>query len=354
MSFLPAFTARLLSLGLSDALPTIVTRGQLVLLQFNVMKLLPAYSTIDGALRRGQLAPKGSVIESSSGSFAYGLARVCSALGHPLTIVSADLELWLHDALRALGARVELVDAGNDLSRVQHLRLERLQQVQREFGAYWPCQYHNRDNGRGYTAAAEALVRNSGVPDIVVCPVGSGGNSSGLIQILRTLAPRTRLVGIDCFGSITFGLPLGERDLGGIGNSLIPACVRHTAFDEVHWVNRTVAVAGARQIVADGLGDFGLTSGCAYAVARWLEKQHAGARIAVVFPDRAFRYVDLLATAPVTSLEELAPTTVQHPRDARAPWARVSWQRRRLTDWPARGCTATSSGRVGQRIRRRA
>lgn len=332
MSNHSAFASQLLRYGLGDGLPTLIRDG-LTMMQFQVMKMLPAFSCVFSARQRRALRKGAPVIESSSGSIAYGLARVCAATGHPLTIVSADLEPWLESALIALGARVEQVSVKGELARIQRLRLERLHELRRHAPAYWPCQYDNLDTPGGYAPAAELLANCHGVPDVLVCPVGSGGNSAGLANLLRTVNPSMRLVGVDCLGSITFGLPLAERELGGIGNSLMPRCVDHAAFDEVHWVNGPVGIDGARRIQADGFGDFGLTSGAAYVVARWLQHRHPRAQVTVVFPDRGTRYVDRLAQSPCFDTRGLSPATVCALSDAASPWARLLWARHPLSSW---------------------
>ncbi|WP_436194203.1 pyridoxal-phosphate dependent enzyme [Pseudorhodoferax sp. LjRoot39] len=333
MNALGSFAHHMMAIGQPGALPTLIRDQGLTMLQFTFMKELAAYACIEGARRRGELRPGQAVIETSSGNMAYGLARVCATLFHPLTIVSADLDPWLQSALIAHGVRLELVDAGGSLERVQQVRLERLHQLIQPLGAYWPCQYDNPDNANGYTAAAEMLVRQQGLPDILVCPVGSGGNSLGLITLLRGIQPETRLVGVDCFGSVTFGLPMAQRELGGIGNSVMPNCVVHENFDEVHFINGAVAIDGARRIQADGFGDFGLTSGAAYVVARWHQQRNSSARIAVVFPDRGFRYADTLATAPAFDTRGLAPSTVRTLDHVAPPWSRILWSRLPLTHW---------------------
>lgn len=332
-------STRLLAAGLGDALPIVTQADGLLLMQMNVMKMLPAAESLFSARDRGLLRPGQPVIESSSGSMAYGLARGCAVLGHPLTLVAEQgaVEPWLQSALLSLGASVELVDTRAQPLRVQQLRLERLHELRKESGAWWSRQYDNPANPAGYAAAAEQLVRQAGVPDALVCPVGSGGNSAGLSAALRSIDPAVRLIGVDVHGSVSFGLPVGPREFGGIGNSLRPRCVRHSAFDEVHWVNLDLAAAGVREAAARGHGDLGLTAGCAYAVARWWRRQHPGARVAVVLPDRSFRCVERLATVPKQPLAAFAPRTVAclsavQDRD----WTRLLWGRKPLHHWHRR------------------
>jgi cysteine synthase len=50
-------------------------------LAFDVMKVLPAFHMLDVARRQRLLQPGQAVVDTSSGTFAVGLARVCKIMG---------------------------------------------------------------------------------------------------------------------------------------------------------------------------------------------------------------------------------------------------------------------------------
>ncbi|TIQ16002.1 MAG: PLP-dependent cysteine synthase family protein, partial [Mesorhizobium sp.] len=79
----------LLFSGYSDAyaLPRIIRCGtNLYLAQFAFMKLLPAKYIIEKAVTRGTLTHGMKVLETSSGTFALGLAVICRERGFQLEI----------------------------------------------------------------------------------------------------------------------------------------------------------------------------------------------------------------------------------------------------------------------------
>lgn len=60
--------------------------------KFDLMKIVPACHVLETALTNGDLQPGGLVRESSSGTFALGLAQVCVNLGSRLSPVNDPLE----------------------------------------------------------------------------------------------------------------------------------------------------------------------------------------------------------------------------------------------------------------------
>jgi cysteine synthase A len=73
------------------------------------MKDRMALAMIDGAERRGDLAPGREIVEFTGGSTGTSLAFVCAAKGYPLSIVTSDaFSLEKRNHMKALGASVTL------------------------------------------------------------------------------------------------------------------------------------------------------------------------------------------------------------------------------------------------------
>src|SRR5437868_6202585 len=99
------------------------------------------------AIERGEVTPRTTIIESSSGNFAIAMASYCAVLGLSFVpVIDANTNRTTVEYLRALTPRVERVTEPDGsgghlrarLRRVRALR-ERLDEV------YWPNQYTNRD-----------------------------------------------------------------------------------------------------------------------------------------------------------------------------------------------------------------
>lgn len=325
--------------------PSLIELGpKLVAAAFQLMKILPAKYIIEGAIERGEIRPDYPIVESSSGTFALGMGIVCAEQRIPFQIVSdAAIDTRLDEILQNLGGKVQIVGSGQGTDEnIQVMRLEALRELlHHNPRAFWTKQYDNLDNQRGYRAFAEQLLRALGPNIVVVATVGSGGSSCGTIKTLREINPSIKLIGVDTFGSVLFGLPVAKRQLRGLGNSIHPGNLDHACFDEIHWVSAGDVYYWTRRLHSE-FGLFcGPTSGAAYQVARQLDGQ--GQTVVFIAPDEGCRYVDtvynklwLLDNGFARSEPSPAPTRVMHPSQAREPWSCIEWNRRTLAEVTSR------------------
>ncbi|MEW9521988.1 PLP-dependent cysteine synthase family protein [Streptomyces tubercidicus] len=296
------------------------------------MKARAAVSMLLGARERGQLRPGAPVVESTSGTLGIGLAFAGQALGHPVVLVGdAELEPSMRRLLRTHGVRLELVDRPAAEGGWQAARLARLRQLLAELpGAYWPDQYNNPDNVAGYASLAAEMAAELDHLDVLVCSVGTGGHSAGVIGPLRRHWPRLRLIGVDATGSTIFGQPARARLMRGLGSSIHPRNVAYDAFDEVHWVGPAESADACRRLATGNFVSGGWSTGAVALVAAWAARVHPGAVVATVFPDGPQRYLnsvydDDFATAHGLDLTTAAtrPVEIPHPTAAEATgWTR--------------------------------
>ncbi|WP_374935675.1 PLP-dependent cysteine synthase family protein [Streptomyces sp. SM11] len=296
------------------------------------MKARAAVSMLLGAEKRGELRPGAPVVESTSGTLGIGLAFAGQALGHPVVLVGdIELEPSMRQLLRAHGARLELVDRPEAEGGWQAARLTRLRELLTRLpDAYWPDQYNNPDNKAGYASLAAELVDRLDHLDVLVCSVGTGGHSAGIIGPLRRHWPRLRLIGVDATGSTIFGQPARARLMRGLGSSIHPRNVAYDAFDEVHWVGPAEAADACRRLARSSFVSGGWSTGAVALVAAWAARVHPGAVVATVFPDGPHRYLgsvfddDFAAThgiEPATAATR--PVEIPHPKAVEATgWAR--------------------------------
>ncbi|MDT6985360.1 PLP-dependent cysteine synthase family protein [Streptomyces lusitanus] len=302
------------------------------------MKARPAVSMLLDARERGALRPGAPVVESTSGTLGLGLAFAGQALGHPVVLVcDSELEPSMRRLLRAHGVRLEIVDRPAARGGWQAARLARLREVLAELpGAYWPDQYNNPGNSAGYASLAAELAVQLDHLDILVCSVGTGGHSAGIVGPLRRHWPGLRLIGVDATGSTIFGQPARTRLMRGLGSSIHPRNVRYDAFDEVHWVGPAEAVDSCRRLARESFVSGGWSTGAAARVAAWAARVHPGAVVAAVFPDGPHRYLGTVYDDDFTAAHGLdvtaaatRPVEIPHPRAAEATgWVRCT----RVTD----------------------
>jgi cysteine synthase len=338
------------------ALPRIVwLRPNLLGLAFPLMKLLPARYIVHKALEEGELRPGGLIAETTSGTFGLALAMVARLGGHPLTLVSDPaVDASLRRRLEDLGATVHIVREAGPSGGFQQARLKVLEQLlEANPGSFCPRQYSNPHNPVSYAPCAEQLVKAAGAIDCLVGTVGSGGSMCGIASYLRLLFPEMVAVGVDTHRSVIFGQSdAGSgRMLRGLGNSLVPPNVDHTAFDWVHWVGAAEAFHATRELHREHALFMGPTSGAAYRVADWWARRHPDALAAVILPDEGYRYQDtvydddwLERHGVRLDVPPREPTEWARPHDGDDPWSCHRWGRRRYEE--VMGESALASDRV--------
>jgi len=303
---------------------------------FELMKLLPAKQILDDAEKKGLLKPGGNVIESSSGTFALGLALICIERCYHLTIVGdAAIQPALRYRLEDLGVHVDMVDQPAKIGGIQKARLDRLNSYLEKDNYYWPRQYENPMNATAYHVLASYIIKVLGHVDFVVGSVGSGGSTTGTARYLRLLNPDLKLVGVDSINSRNFGRPDGPRLLRGLGSSILPKNVEHTSYDETHWITCAEGFRATRKLHQEHQLYMGPTSGTVYIVGKWLARQHPDAVILGIFPDLGHRYDETIYSDQWLKENDVyqndlptEPSTAQHPTDAMESWTHFDWNRR--------------------------
>ncbi|GAX51770.1 cysteine synthase family protein [Streptomyces olivochromogenes] len=310
---------------------------------FTLMKLLPAHYILQRAEERGELERDTVIVETTSGTFGLALAMQAALMRRKLILVSDPaIDINLYRRLTDLGATVEICREPAPVGGYQTARLNRLAEIRAELpDTFCPEQYDNPDNPTSYGVVADFLHRALGRVDCLVGPVGSGGSMCGTVRGLRERTPHTRAIGVDTHRSVLFGQPDGSRELRGLGNSLWPGNLDHSAFDEIHWTSAGEAYLSTRELHAEHALFQGPTSGAAYLVATWWADRNPDRTCVVMLPDEGYRYQAtvyddawLRAGGHLPGDRPAEPYPVPGPDTAGDRWARFAWGRREYGDVP--------------------
>ncbi|MDE9467189.1 cysteine synthase family protein [Xenorhabdus bovienii] len=317
----------------------------LFLAQFEVMKAVPAHNIISSALRSGKINKNTHIIDSSSGTFALGLAMTCHYHDLNVTIVGDPaMDSTLIARLKELNADVVITRNTNQSGNHQFERLRIVHEtLNQDKNAFWSQQYDNLGNMRAYRDFAHLLLQQFGDQLILVGTVGSGGSTSGTIRYLREVNPLIRMVVVDTFGSVLFGLPESPRELRGLGNSLLPKNLRHEFYDDIHWLAAEAAYAGTRELYRKHAIFAGITTGAAYTVARAIAAETPpDKKVIFIGPDDGTRYMNTvysdswLETQGYRQLSVLRDFSTIHGLQqiglVNSPWVHFPWQRRTLAE----------------------
>ncbi|MFI2780660.1 cysteine synthase family protein [Streptomyces sp. ALB3] len=306
-----------------------------ILIRFESMKIYSALEAVRHLLGRGTIRPGQTLIDSSSGIYAYALALACHRYGLRCHIVaSTTVDVTTLAQLEILGAVVEQVRPTRDLKHDQELRVRRVKEILAEHpGHHWMRQYHDDIHYLGYHGVADRVADAfPGRKLTVVGGVGSGASTGGIVEHLRRTDPTVRLVGIQPFGSVTFGSQDHhdpEAIIAGIGSSIVFENVRHPLYDAVHWLDFTHAMSGAVALLRDHAVFAGLSTGAGYLVASHEAGRHPGRLHLVIGADTGHRYVERVFARHEEALDPAAlkPVEVAAPEEMTMPWSTMAWQR---------------------------
>ncbi|WP_092599498.1 pyridoxal-phosphate dependent enzyme [Actinopolyspora xinjiangensis] len=307
----------------------------LVCLRFETMKVVSALAAVERLLERGRVRPGDTLLDSSSGIYAYALAVACHRYGLGCHIVgSTTIDSALHNQLVLLGCRLERVEPSADLKLDQSLRVRRVRQLLHENPDYhWMRQYHDDIHYLGYRTIADRIRAELDSDSLtIVGGVGSGASTGALAKYLRGVDTAVTLVGVQPFGSVTFGsehVSDSEMIIAGIGSSIPFGNVDHTAYDTLHWISFDTALSGSTDLLRRHAVFAGLSSGAAYLAARWERYEGASGPVLFIAADTGHRYNEAVFSRAEAAedIAELAPRPVDSTTELTMPWSRMRWDR---------------------------
>ncbi|MFI8520854.1 pyridoxal-phosphate dependent enzyme [Streptomyces sp. NPDC085481] len=312
---------------------------RLVCLRFETMKAVSALAAVRHLLDTGAVRRGDTLLDSSSGIYAYALALACHRHGMRCHIVgSTTVDHTLRTQLAVLGATLEQMEPCSDLKLDQKRRVERIHEILAEHPEYhWMRQYHDDIHYLGYRAIATRIRDATDGPTglTVVGGVGSGASTGALARYLRASGDGradVELVGVQPYGSVTFGAEHvfdPEIIIAGIGSSIPFGNVSHELYDTLHWISFEAALAGSVDLLRRHAVFAGLSTGAGYLAARHEQRRAPGRTVLFIAADTGHRYVDTVFARhrEAAPLAELAPRDVADQSELALPWSRMRWNR---------------------------
>jgi cysteine synthase A len=216
--------------------------------------------------------------------------------------------------------------------------VRRIGEILRDNPTYhWMQQYHDDIHYLGYRAVADlvaALVPTG--PLCLVGGVGTGASTGSIAAYLRDGGRDVNLVGVQPFGSVTFGAGHTqdpEMIIAGIGSSIEFRNVRHELYDRLHWVSFEYAMSAAVDLLRTSGVFAGLSAGAAYLSALWEHSCDRGRQHVFLAADTGTRYVESAFSrhAEARPMASMRPQEINSLKDLKVPWSAMSWDRREPT-----------------------
>lgn len=217
----------------------------------------------------------------------------------------------------------------------QEQRVRRIKEILREAKrTHWMQQYHDDVHYLGYREFASLIEETVGTERLtVVGGVGSGASTGGTVSYLREKDPEVQLVGVQPFGSVTFGsqgIDDPEIIIAGIGSGIEFKNVRHDLYDRIHWISFDHARSASVALLRNHAVFSGLSTGCCYLSARWEALNTPTRNYLLIAADTGHRYVDTVFArhAEAEDIDTLKPKHAGSLGDVALPWSVMDWRRR--------------------------
>lgn len=262
------------------------------------MKDRMALSMIEGAEKRGQLKPGGTVVEYTGGSTGSSLARICAMKGYQAHFVCSDaFAAEKLQTMRAFGARLDIIPSGDgkiNAALIQKL-IDRARELSQQPNSFWTDQFNNPDNRSAYHEMAREIIGELGTDiDEFIMGVGTGGAFSGNAEEFKKQIPGIRCLAIEPYyvRGLSGGDKSGKHKLEGIGSGFVPSITRLDLADEIVPVKDEDAYDTARQLATtEGIWG-GTTSGAnVWAALQRAKVLGKGKRIVTLICDTGLKYL---------------------------------------------------------------
>lgn len=263
------------------------------------MKDRMALAMVEGAERRGQLKPGGTVVEYTGGSTGSSLAMVCATKGYKAHFASSDaFAAEKLQTMRAFGAKLDIIpsDGGSITAKLIDSVIERARELSQAPNTFWTNQFDNVDNRSAYHTMAEEVMDELGTNiDEFIMGVGTGGCFSGNAEIFKDKIPNIRCVAIEPYHvrALSGGDISGKHKLEGIGAGFVPSIFRADLADEIVAVKDEDAQETARKLARiEGIFG-GTTSGAnVWAAIQRAKELGPGKKIVTIVVDSGLKYLN--------------------------------------------------------------
>lgn len=258
-----------------------------------------ALRMLQGAWDEGRIDRGTTIIESSSGNMAIGLAQACLLFGIKFICVIDKLATRQNlEILRTYGAKLEIVDEPD--AETGEFVVARLNRVRALLSAHenshWLDQYSNEYNYLAhYETMGEIAMALNGRVDHLVCATSTCGTLKGCSEYIADHGLRTRVIAVDAIGSAISGGPQAKRLIPGHGSGKQPAHFVPGMADSWIQVSDADCVLGCRRLVArEALLGGGSSGGIMSAIMRVSESVGDGESCIAILPDRGERYLETI------------------------------------------------------------
>ncbi|MCK6597216.1 MAG: cysteine synthase family protein [Bdellovibrionaceae bacterium] len=219
-----------------------------------------ALSLIDGAERRGELKPGGTIVEATSGNTGLGLAFIAATRGYKCIFVMPDkISQEKRAILAAYGAKVLITPTAVEPTDSRYYVNVAKKIADNTKNCFYANQYHNADNRDQHyrVTGPEIWSQMNGKLDVFVAGAGTGGSISGIGKYLKEKNQNIKILCADPYGSILSDLfyhhkvitPAHSYKVEGVGEDFLPENVQLQFMDDFEKVTDREAFRMTRELI---------------------------------------------------------------------------------------------------------
>tara|TARA_R110002020_G_scaffold91560_2_gene222395 strand:- start:155443 stop:156333 length:891 start_codon:yes stop_codon:yes gene_type:complete len=262
------------------------------------MKDRSSLNIVQKALKKGLLRKGDTIVESSSGNMAIGLAQTCLHFGLKLMVV-VDPKLNGHTAkiLKAYGAKLEMVTDDNGEGGFLGARLRKVQElVQKVPNAFWSDQYSNPNNPSAHHETMDEIAMAlNGKVDYLFVATSTCGTVMGCSDYVIKNGLQTKVIAVDAVGSILFGGKPRKRLIPGHGAGVPSNFLKPQNLSGFVHVDDLGCIEGCWQLLREeAIMAGGSTGAIVSAFNSYSENIPDDANCALLVGDSGERYLDTI------------------------------------------------------------
>lgn len=262
-----------------------------------------AVALIEGAEKRGELKPGGTIVEATSGNTGLGLAFVAASKGYKCIFIMPDkISDEKRAILAAFGAKVLITPTAVEPTDPRYYVNVAKKIADNTKNCFYANQYHNIDNRERHyrTTGPEIWSQMDGQFDVFVAGAGTGGTISGVGRFLKEKSPDIKIVCADPVGSILYDLfyhkkvidPPASYKVEGVGEDFLPENVEMKYMDDFVKVNDKESFLMTRELIQKESLCVGPSSAmCLVGAIKYSEKFKEKKRFVVMLPDSGKAYL---------------------------------------------------------------
>lgn len=266
------------------------------------MKDRMALNMIEVAEKEGRLYPGGTIIESSSGNTAIGLAIASIAKGYKfIAVVDHHTSEEKIKIIKALGGEIVIVGDGYKENEVAVIEREKKAKELAEImeNAFFPNQADNFANRSAYVdTLADELCDELETIDEFYAAIGTGGSICGTAIGLRKRNQNVKVTAIEPEGSILFGghgKPYFQSGTGNPVNAPIPNIIEYSLINRNLYATDKEAFNTCRYMAKRfGLLIGGSAGGVLYKALEDLNQKKGFGTAVILLCDGGEKYLDTI------------------------------------------------------------